>query len=638
MIIGEEFLCWITFKYQADAWERFEKDAKKAGDAVERTQHKTSNFMRVLQNTTATMLGFHSAVGMFKMLITGFINATKQAREFEYAVADIKKVRPDLDTKQIRKELFEISKVAVGKDITSDLAPALKLAAQTFHEKDMIAGSVKLAEKMSIAYDTTASEAIDSLAVLHNNFLENTNMTAQEKLDWLQDQGIKIAYSHHTHGKAQVKDILFALKRASGILSTTNTTPDYATSIITQILNTGTTAERAGLLFRRLYTRIDKGVDEDTGRRITGMGKAFEKIGLDRQIFKNTMLKSGDEAFRVFFKALSNYRKKTGEIMSVANPLIGQYAMEETMKVVRDLDEIEDLYAKFQRRKPIKNGQYLPSDYIDAAYNIIMDTTEKSMQKSQTMKQQFQIKFGDQSLLITRGYYEAVAGLYKGLGDAIDEIQKEYTEDERKEIIQEMRNFGESIGQIFGMIQKIVFSVAKGIKDVAEELDDTFNYDVMDNLARGTREQDKQFYIKNYKDYMLMKEGKKDKDYNLIEKMQDLENRASWTRKIQGRDWLYTEDIWNLRKNYLNKQNALRIAQENAKGKQSFFDNQLYGPQLKPFDGIDYMQNTTNNSNSNKNINVVINQNNNFNGANQQSASVASQEILNILYSQLKSG
>ena len=638
MNIGEEFLCWITFKYQADAWERFEKDAKKAGDAVDRTQHKTSNFMRVLQNTTATMLGFHSAVGMFKMLTTGFINATKQAREFEYAVADIKKVRPDLDTKQIRKELFEISQVAVGKDITSDLAPAYKLAAQTFHEKDMIAGSLKLAEKMSLAYDTTASEAIDSLAVLYNNFLSNTTMSSQEKLDWLQDKGVKIAYSHHNYGKAQVKDILFALKRSAGVLATTNTTPEYAISLITQLLNTGSTAERSGLFFRRLYTRLVKGVDPSTGQRITGINEAFKKIGLDRQIFKNTMLKSGDEAFRVFFKALVDYHKKTGDAYSVMVPLVGQYPMEESMKLMKAFEEHEKLYAVLQRRKPMANGKYLPSDYIDAAYDIIMDTTEKSMQKSQTMKQQFQIKFGDQSLVITRGYYEAVSGLYKGLGDAIDEIQKEYTEDERKEIIQTMKDFGESMGKIFGMIHKIVVYAARGIKYVADQLDDTYKYGVMDNTARDTRVKDKQFYIKNYKDYMLMKEGKKDKDYNLIEKMQDLENRASWTRKIQGRDWLYSEDIWNLRKNYLNEQNALRIAQENAKGKQSFFDNPLYGPQLKPFDGIGYMQNTTNNSNSNKNISVVINQDNNFNSANQQSASVASQEILNILYAQLKSG
>lgn len=654
MNIGEEFVCWITFKYQADAWDRFEKDAtkakeavnkteeavKKTGDEINKAKHKTKNFMRVLQNTTATMMGFHSVVGLFSMLTKGFINATAQAREFEYALADIKKVRPELDTKQVRKELFEISKLAVGRDIITDIAPALKLSAQTFREPELVYGTLKLAEKMSRVYDTPATDAMDSLAVLYNNFLSNTNMSAQEKLDWLQDKGVQVAYSHHNYGKAQVKDILFALKRGAGVISKTNISTEYATSLITQLLNTGSTAERAGLFFRRLYTRLVKGVDSSTGQRITGMSEAFQKIGLDRQIFKNTMLQSGDDAFRVFFKALVDYHKKTGDAFSVMTPLVGQYPMEEAMKLLSAFEETDDLYAVLKRRKPMKNGKFLPKDYLEVPYETIMDTTEMAMKKAQTMKQQYQIKFGDQSLVIARGYYEAVAGLYKGLGDAIDEIQNKYTEEERKQIIQDMQTFGEAVGKVLGWIHQGIIYAVQALQEIMlleEEAKDIYDNGFLDRLGRKSREADKKFYMANYNDYMLMKEGLRKKDYDLIEKMQDIENRSSWTRKIKGKDFLKDDDVLDLKEKYFDEQNALRIAEGKEKGKQSSLNNSPYGTQLKPFDNINYLQNTTN-SNSNKNINVVINQENNFAEANRDTASFASQDILNILYSQLKSG
>ena len=412
----DAFVATILFKYERGAWDNFYQDTERAGRSISNVDRRVSGLRGALTGITKTFLMFRTLTRMGHLFSEGFVKATKEARNFEYALLDIKKVAPHIDLKQAKKEILEVAKYAPGKDIAKDIAPAYKRAVQELNDQSRVHGFMKMTEMASRAYDMSAEETAQHLGVINANYLRDRHdLSGDEKNEALWTVANKIAYSHHTHGNASVQQIIKAFSQASGILSTNKISDDFAIAVITNLINSGTRPEQAAKLFRQLVARITYFTDPVKGNRSAGIREAFEKLGLDKQAFTNTMRKSGDEGLSVLFKAIQDYMKKTGDIKGVVFPIVGQYPMEQAMKWERDYGHVMKLYNQLRGKEQIDGGGYLTNEYIPNAYNTIMQSVEMQKQQAQTSMQKGWIKFGEGLLPIAMSYHTAM----KQLGEAI---------------------------------------------------------------------------------------------------------------------------------------------------------------------------------------------------------------------------
>lgn len=561
-----DYVAYVIFKFD-------ESGVKKAKQGLKEVDKEASELEKILGKVFKAFTAGHAVVSTMNYIKKGFLEATAEARKFEFALLDIKKVHPEVDLSTARQDIINLGKVAPGKSLTDDLAPAYKRAIQVLGDQSRMAGFMSLVEKQSVAYDMSAEETAKYLGILDANFNKNNkNLTGEQKNNFLANLGNKMAYGHHNYGNALVPDIMFALQKASGIVSTSKSSPDFALSVITNLLNTGTRAEASGLFFRRLYSRIVKGVDLETGKRITGMSAAFEKLGLDKQTMQNTLRVNGDNAFLTLFSAMAKRQRSHGDLAAIAVPFAGQYVIEDMLKIVRDFDNVMKLYNVFTGKIKDASGKLLTENYVENAYNTIMRSTEKLKQASETSKEIAQINIGEEFLPLIRGFYELKKSFYEGLGENF----KAPTKEEMDSLIE----FANIAGKVLSAIAAIFIKIPT-------KLLQSYNIHTDEDAMKS-------FVLNNVKDGQEFSE--------------------KWTTRIN--------DFFGI------------TQPQEAKAMTSFYQPPR---DFNDFIGrIQNNNNSTINSGGNKNINVNINQNNEFNGANSENMTQITNEILSAIETQIK--
>lgn len=424
MNVGDSFITYLVFQYADEGMKRYQRDMERAGKIVNEHDRKVGGLIHGIRGISGALFGIHSGLAVVHKIADGFKYATKQAIGFEYALMDIKKVKPDIDLEQVREDLFEISKYAPGKDVIKDLAPAYKLAVQELHDQEAVKPFMKMVERLSIAYDLTAEKTAEQLGKVYQNLKEdNRDLSITELLQKVERIAGEMAYLHHTHGNASVEQIMYALERGIGTVRATGMSPEFALSLITQMINTGTQAETAGMMFKRLNARIQKGADYDeNGKKhrinVPQMQRAFRDIGLSMTTMRKLLSANPDRAYTYFFKKLYDYNQKYGraELMRVLTPIAGQYIISDLAKVILDLPSIMEYY------KDIKNKDY--TYYSNEAYKTIMQTTTKRLQDVSTTWQRVAIEFGESWRLFIAEMAPILTKLGNRLAEGLSESNK----------------------------------------------------------------------------------------------------------------------------------------------------------------------------------------------------------------------
>lgn len=560
-----DYVAYIIFKYD-------DSGVKKAKEGIKEVNKEASGLEKTFGKVFKAFTAGHLIASAMKMIKKGFVEATTEARKFEFALLDIKKVHPEVDLVKARQDIINLGKVAPGKSLTDDLAPAYKRAIQVLGDQSRLGGFMSMVEKQSVAYDMSAEQTAKQLGILNANFLGHRNdLTGEEKNNFLKDLGNKMAYGHHNYGNALVPDIMFALSKASGIVSTANSSPDFALSVITNLLNTGTRAEASGLFFRRLYSRIVKGVDLETGKRITGMSEAFNKLNLDKQWMQNTMKVNGDYAFLTLFSAMAKRQQEHGDLASLAVPFAGQYVIEDLLKIVRDFDNVMKLYNIFTGEIKDASGKLLTEDYYEKAYNTIMQSTEKLKQASETAKEIAMINIGEQFNPFVRGFYELKRSFYEGLGE-------NFTPPSKGEM-DALMGFANFLGKFFAIIGNILLKIPT-------KLVQSFTINTNEEAMKG--------YINN----------------NIENSQKFADKMVKFFSPATHKNTPFVNDIQESQLEPVNNFNSFLDRIQN--------------------------NNITNNAGGVKNVNVNINQSNEFSSANSENMTQITNELLNTLATQIK--
>ena len=659
----DAFVATILFKYERGAWDSFYQDTERAGRSISNVDRRVSGLRGALTGITKTFLMFRTLARMGHLFAEGFVKATKEARNFEYALLDIKKVAPHIDLKQAKKEILEVAKYAPGKDIAKDIAPAYKRAVQELNDQSRVFGFMKMTEKASVAYDMSAEETAQQLGVINANYLRDRHdLSGDEKNAALWTVANKIAYSHHTHGNASVQQIMKAFSQASGILSTNKISDDFAIAVITNLINSGTRPEQAAKLFRQLVARITYFTDPVKGNRSAGIREAFEKLGLDKQAFTNTMRKSGDEGLSVLFKAMQDYMKKTGDIKGVVFPIVGQYPMEQAMKWERDYGHVMKLYNQLRGKEQIDGGGYLTNEYIDKGYNTLMQSAEKQKQRAQTMMQQAWIKIGEGMLPVAQSFYKAMADLGEVVASqdwgAVASVVEEHLEN-TKYIRATLIKLGETLVWLCKGLFLFFENAMEAINTLMK-----IPFDVSDKIKNFMKND---LTVENYKKALMeyynpdLNWGERQNAYRFIKRFKSTRSKAGFG---EGQE---TDLEFGRRKEYLAS-GAAAEEEEQAKlfyvakkgSTKSFGSIEMNKPFQNTFEyanaarqnelltsGEHYMNNLITNNNADyanyytdtqapKNINVNINQNNQFNNTDSDVSTKIANETLNILANEIK--
>jgi len=589
-----DYVAYIFFKYD-------ESGVKKAKQGLKEVDKEASDLEKTLGKVFKAFTAGHVAVSTMNYIKKGFVEATAEARKFEFALLDIKKVHPEINLSVARKEIMEVAKVAPGKNISDDITMAYKRAIQEFNDPKMISDVLKMSEKQSIAYDMSVDKTLKTLGILDTNFMKNKqNATVDERLSFLHNVGNKVAFSHHNFGNASVEDILFALQKGSGILTTSGQTEDLGIAVTTLLINSGARAEQAGNVFKRFYNRLTKGVDEQ-GRRITGSDRFFEAIGINKKDLENTMKVNGDDAFLTVLSAMNKYlnrfeegqkayqKQKSGgqltelekeqlkffrqntTLNKILTPFAGMYVVEDIAKLARDYKNLQKLYNVMRGVSDNYDGRKFHDKYYENAYNIKMASTQKMMEASDTAKQIAYINIGEEFLPMMRGFYALKKSFYEGLGENFKTPTKE-----------EM----DSLIEFANMTGKVLSTIATVLLKIPTKLLQGFNINTNPEAMNA-------FINNNIKDSQVFAD--------------------KWATRIN--------DFFGIEQP--QKERAM---------------TSFYQPSRDFNDFIGRIQNnnSTINSGGNKNINVNINQNNEFNGTNSENMTQITNEILSALETQIK--
>lgn len=659
----DAFVATILFKYERGAWDSFYQDTERAGRSISNVDRRVSGLRGALTGITKTFLMFRTLTRMGHLFSEGFVKATKEARNFEYALLDIKKVAPHIDLKQAKKEILEVAKYAPGRDIAKDIAPAYKRAVQELNDQSRIHGFMKMTEMASRAYDMTAEETAQKLGIINANYLRDRHdLSGDEKNKALWSVANKIAYAHHTHGNAMVPDILRSFADASGILSTNKISDDFAIAVLTNLINAGSRPETASKLFRRLIARLVKFTDPVKGNRSAGIDESFAKLGLDRKTFANTMRQNGDQGLMVFFKSLQDYYSKTGDIKGIVTPIIGQYAMEEGLKATRDFGHITKLYKQLQGKEQIDGGGYLTNEYIPNAYNTIMQSVEMQKQRAQTSLQQARIKVGEGMLPVVQSFYTAL----KDLGEAVASqdwgplaSNAEYHLENTKYVRAAFVKLGTGLVTLCKGIFFFYESAVEAINTLMK-----IPFDIGDKIKNFMKND---LTVENYKKALMtyhnpdLSWGEKQNAYRFIRRFKMTRSKAGFG---EGQE---TDEEFERRKEYLAS-GAAAEEEEQAKlfyvakkgSTKSFGSIEMNKPYQNAFEhanaahqnelltsGEHFTNNLITNNNADyanhyintqapKNINVNINQNNQFNNTDSDVSTKIANETLNILANEIK--
>ena len=296
----------------------------------------------------------------------------RKAVSLDFLIKDIQKVNHTLGYQQIEADLFDIAPTAPGKSF-EDLAKTYKLYAQTLGDNKLINPFMKLTEKLSISFDMLAEETANKLSVLYNNL--------GYSVEGMADLGDKASYGHHHYGNATVKDILTTTARASGLTKSFGIDNDFVMAWNTLLLNAGFRNDEPVSALKRLVQRISMG---ETWKSRKQYVEAVRAIGYTPEQLSVSAKEDMAGTILNVMSRIEEAKQNNKNIVPLWYQLGSMYQMPQLTFLQSHLAKLSNLYSVFKGETKNDNGATLWKGEAQRAYDTIMSSSEKSIQRFKT--------------------------------------------------------------------------------------------------------------------------------------------------------------------------------------------------------------------------------------------------------------
>lgn len=339
----------------------------------------------------------------FAAVAKGFADVTKEAVEFESAMADVSKFL-DWDKQQIDGLSQSLIKLSTEIPISAKgLAEIASAGAQIgLNTTADIAKFTTMVAKMATAFDMSTDAAGKSLAVLKTVF----GLT----IDQVENLGNAINQLSNTSGQ-DASAIIETLSRMGGTAQSIGLAADEAAALAAALLSVGKSPEIAGTALNSflgvLNTATSQGVDFKNGLNEIGMSavQLAQEIKENPQVAIENLLSKFDELSKID-------SAKSSEIIQ---KMFGKQQAAHIETLVKSLSKLKE-----QFRAVGDDAQYAGS--VQKEFEARMATTAAQLQLLQNGFQNMSINIGS-------AFLPAINDVAKGLGsmaDAIATVAKEY--------------------------------------------------------------------------------------------------------------------------------------------------------------------------------------------------------------------
>lgn len=294
---------------------------------VENVKKSLKGYKDTLKSTLSQPITFAEVAqtAMKALPLYGLTKAVGVAKDFEYVMKNIEKVRPDLkaqDFQSIKNDVLEMSQ-KLPKSATEIGRAYQQIIQDQRIAKHEIKDFLLVAEQAGVAFDMDIPTTTKQLQDIRGNFkLNNTE---------LKSFGDAIAYTHHHLGRALVPDILNTTSALAGLAVQNKVSKEGVIAFSAAILNSGIDASRTQNALKTLI--VNTGM---LGNVLSPKKMGFLKSsGIDVKHFSDLIKKDATGGIVALLEAI----KKSPESKKALLGLVGREYVDVISGLVNNLED-----------------------------------------------------------------------------------------------------------------------------------------------------------------------------------------------------------------------------------------------------------------------------------------------------------
>ncbi|TDF41884.1 phage tail tape measure protein [Alteromonadaceae bacterium M269] len=309
-----------------------------------------------------------------------FVAAARKSISAESDFADVRKVTglKGAEAEVFKKDMMKLAGELGGENAQQSVAQIVTAAGQSGIEKDQLLEFAEAATKMSVAWDTSAQEAGETMAT----WRAGMGLSQEQALD------LADATNHLSNSMAaKAKDLAAVVVReGSTALGAGFSAPEVA-ALSASLLAGGASEERAGTALKNITGRLT------TGFAATGAQKeSFSRLGFDAEELAASMQENAQGTLVDVLRSIGEEdAKDQGAIIS---QIFGEEVKGAVSKLVQTLDDKNGLIAAFDKvADKTKRVNSVNDEYANRA-----DTTGHRISRLSAKFERMMIVVGDRML------------------------------------------------------------------------------------------------------------------------------------------------------------------------------------------------------------------------------------------------
>ena len=347
-----------------------------------------------------TAVAASGAVHSIKAVSGMVMSLSEEARKFESAMADVKKV-VDFESpeglKNLKKDILEMTRtIPMAKEELAAIAASggqLGIA-----EKDLKSFTATIA-KMGVAFDMSAEQAGDSMAKLANIY-----KIPISQIDKLGDAVNQLSNS----SPAKAADIVNTLGRVGGVAKQFGLTELQTASLSNAFIALGRSPEVAGTSINGMLTKL-----MTADKQGAKFQKALENMGLESKSLKKAIAQNGEQALMDFLKQVGKLPKENQ--MGALVDLFGLEYADDVAALVGGLDTYRKSIEELQKTGKDGKASFIGS--MDKEFSARSGTTDNGLALLKNSFSELMTVVGDRLLPVIGKVSSALAGFIQKLTD-----------------------------------------------------------------------------------------------------------------------------------------------------------------------------------------------------------------------------